>query len=228
MNKLKISHRGLWNKELPENSIGAFKRSIRKDLPIELDVHILKDDTLVIFHDDNLKRMTGIDKNIKDCTYEEISHLYLLDTKEKIPTLKEVLKLVDGKVLLDIEIKTDVRSKKICKLLSNELDKYKGEFLVKSFSPLFINWFKKHRPEFKRGLLISNSDKGNMKRLKMFALSRFCINIFCKPDFLAISKKLVDNKRVKKIKDKGIKILVWTIRDDTDYDFDGIIFEEKK
>lgn len=228
MSLLKISHRGLWNKELPENSIGAFKRSIKKNIPIELDVHMLKDDTLVVFHDDNLKRMTGIDKKVKECTYDEIKHLNLLDTKEKIPTLKEVLDLVNGKVLLDIELKTDVKSKKICKILSEELDEYKGEFLVKSFSPIFINWFKKNRPDFKRGLLISNANKGNMRRLKNFALSRFCINHFCKPYFIAINKKLGDDKRVKRISNKGVKILAWTIRDDLDYDFDGVIFEEKK
>jgi len=228
MSILKISHRGLWNRELPENSIGAFKRSISKKIPIELDVHILKDDTLVVFHDDNLKRMTGIDKDIKDCTYEELKHLKLLDTKEVIPTFKEVLSLVKGRVLLDIEIKIDVKDKKICKLVAEQLDNYNGDFLVKSFNPVFINWFKKNRPNFKRGILIGNSKELRKRGLKRFCLSWFCINHYCKPDFLAISKKLSSNKKIKKISNKGVKILVWTIRDDKDYDFDGIIFEEKK
>ena len=70
-----IAHRGLHNKELniPENSISAFKEAIAKGLPIELDVHLLKDGKLVVFHDDNLNRMTGLNKKIKDCNYDEIS-----------------------------------------------------------------------------------------------------------------------------------------------------------
>ena len=67
-----IAHRGIHNnKTVPENSIKAFEKAIKRKIPIELDVHILKDNTLVVFHDDNLKRMTHIDKKIRDYTYPE-------------------------------------------------------------------------------------------------------------------------------------------------------------
>ena len=224
MERLKIAHRGLFNKTYPENSIGAFKRCIKKGYPIEFDVHMLKDDSLVVFHDDNLKRMTGLDKDIKDLTYEELKDLRLGSSKEKIPTFKEVLNLVNGKVLLDIEIKTDIRSKKICKLIANELDNYKGKFMIKSFDPRFISWFKKHRPKFYRGLLISSSKK--YSKLARFCLSKFCINFYCKPNFLAVNKSLMNDKRVNRCKNKGLKILIWTIRDTKWYETDGIIFEE--
>lgn len=68
INNLKISHRGLWDEEAPENSLKAFKRSIEENVAIELDVHLLKDKNLVVFHDDNLNRMTGVDAKIKDMT----------------------------------------------------------------------------------------------------------------------------------------------------------------
>ncbi len=82
-----IAHRGLYHKEkgIPENSIRAFKEAVKRNIPVELDVHLLKDGNIVSFHDDNLSRMTGYNKMIKDCTYEEISGLRLLDTNEKIP-----------------------------------------------------------------------------------------------------------------------------------------------
>ena len=226
IDKVKIAHRGLHNKDYPENSLGAFKRSIKKGYPIEFDVHILKDDTLVVFHDDNLLRLTGLDKNIKDLTYEEIKDLKLESSKERIPTLREVLNLVDGKVLLDIEIKTDVKSKKICKLLADELDSYKGKYMVKSFNPRFIAWFKKNRPNVFRGLLISNSKKYG--KLTNFCLSWICMNLYCKPNFLAINKVLMKDKRIKSYSKKGIKILVWTIRDKKWYETDGIIFEDEE
>ena len=226
IDKVKIAHRGLHNKKNPENSLGAFKRSIKANLPIEFDVHILKDDSLVVFHDDNLKRMTGLNKDIKDLTYPEIKDLKLKSTKEKIPTLREVLNLVGGRVLLDIEIKTDVKSKKICKLLAKELDSYKGKYMVKSFDPRFIAWFKKNRPNVFRGLLISNSARYG--KLTKFCLSWFCMNLYCKPNFLAIQKNLMNDKRVNKYKDKGIKILIWTIRDTKWYETDGIIFEDRE
>ena len=57
---IKIAHRGLYdNKKIPENSKLAFRRALLKNMPIELDVQLLSDDTLVVFHDENLKRMTG-------------------------------------------------------------------------------------------------------------------------------------------------------------------------
>ena len=64
-----IAHRGVHdNKEIPENSMKAFKLALDKKYNIEFDIHVTKDEKLVIFHDDNLARMTGVDKNIEDLT----------------------------------------------------------------------------------------------------------------------------------------------------------------
>ena len=166
--QIKIAHRGLWNEKNPENSLGAFKRAIDKDIPIELDIHILKDDTLIVFHDNNLKRMIGIDAKIKDFTYEELKKFKLKDTEFTIPTLDEVLKLVNGRVLIDIEIKSDVKSFKICRELCKKLELYTGDFLIKSFNPMFIIWFRFFHPSYKRGLLVSKLVNTKMNRLVKF------------------------------------------------------------
>ena len=102
LNNIKIAHRGLWNIKYPENSMGAFERARAMGIPIELDVHILKDNTIVVIHDDNTYRMTDKKIILKNAVYDDIKNLKLNGTKYKIPTLEEVLSLVNGKVLIDI------------------------------------------------------------------------------------------------------------------------------
>lgn len=104
-----IAHRGMHNKEkgIPENSMKAFDEAVINNYIIELDIHILKDDVIVVFHDDNLERMTGVSKNIKSVTYNEIKNLYLNNTIYKIPLLEDVLKKIDGRVPIIIELKID-------------------------------------------------------------------------------------------------------------------------
>ena len=69
-----IAHRGLHNinENIPENTLKAFKNAIKNNYAIELDVHILKDGKVIVFHDKTLFRMTGVNKKIKDMNYDEI------------------------------------------------------------------------------------------------------------------------------------------------------------
>ena len=100
MNKI-IAHRGVFdNKSVPENSMLSFKNAIKYNYPIELDVQLTKDNKLVVFHDDNLLRMTGYDKLLQEANYSEISNLKLLNANENIPTFNEVLKLINNRVFL--------------------------------------------------------------------------------------------------------------------------------
>lgn len=70
-----IAHRGLHNEEFPENSMPAYQLAIDNNFNIEIDVHVTKDGHVVVFHDDNLKRVCGIDKLVKDCTLEELKNI---------------------------------------------------------------------------------------------------------------------------------------------------------
>lgn len=160
-----IAHRGFHNKEIPENSIKAFKRAIKNNYTIEFDIHLLKDNEIIVFHDDNLKRMTKLDKEVKNVTLKEIKKLKLLETKEKIPTLKEVLKLINGKVPIVIELKCDNKAGLLEKELVKLLDDYDGLFCVKSFNPLTVRWFKKNRPNYIRGLLLTSKKNKFIKKL---------------------------------------------------------------
>lgn len=206
-----IAHRGIHdNKNVVENSIPSFKECIKENIPIELDVHLLKDNEIVVIHDDNLKRLTGLQKRLKDLTYNDIKDLKLLKTNDKIPTLKEVLELVDGKVPLIIELKYDNLPFTLEKELVKQLDKYKGKFAVKSFHPLIIYWFKKNRPEYIRGLLVPS----NGVEFKRKILHSMILSFLAKPDFISADIRRNNNKLIK----KDIPVLGWTIKSQEDYD----------
>jgi len=126
-----VAHRGFHNSsDIPENSTLAFELAIKNNFPIELDVHLTSDKELVVFHDENLRRMTGLDKEIEDCTTQELNKLFLNNTIYTIPTLDEVLKLVNCKVPLLIEIKNLRKVGELESLLINKLSNYKGEYII--------------------------------------------------------------------------------------------------
>lgn len=203
LENLIFAHRGVHNNiDIPENSLKAFEKAIENNFNIELDVQLTKDNVLVVFHDENLKRITGCTKNLKDLTYNELKKLKLLNTNQTIPTLKNVLKLVNGKVILDIEIKNYNKINLICETLVKELSNYNYPFIIKSFNPKIAKWFKKNKPDYIRGLLIKD---------KIY--NKFMGNIiikYCKPNFLAISKKYINKYGIKKYMN-AYTILVWTI-----------------
>ena len=103
------AHRGLWNtndpgeNNRPENSLASFRAAVDKGYGIELDVHLTKDGHLVVHHDDSLKRMTGVDKRIADCTLEEV-RACKLPNGEAVPTYDEVLEIVAGCIPMIVEV----------------------------------------------------------------------------------------------------------------------------
>ena len=217
LNGIEIAHRGLCKEGLLENSMSAFLECVKKNIPIELDVHILKDNTLVVIHDDDTERVTGKRVVLKDANYEDIRDLRLFGSEERIPLFSEVLELVSGKVLLDIEIKYDVKDLRICKEICKLLDKYSGRFMIKSFNSLYVYWFKKYRKDYIRGLLISTDKK------------RTCLRIFdglANPLFVCFNYKKLPNKMIDKLYSRGIPVLLYTIKDKIDCNYTGIIFEK--
>lgn len=210
----KIAHRGMFdNIKIPENSIAAFKKALKYNYSIELDVQLTKDNILVVFHDDNLKRMTGLDKLIQETNYNELKELKLLDTKEYIPTLKEVLNLINNKVLLDIEVKATKKIKEISTILNNELKNY-NNYVLKSFDPRIVRHLKSTIQNTEIGYLIDGKYK--------FLYSNIVIK-YSKADFLSISKKLLNTKKFEKLKNK-YQLLIWTIKNKDEIQDENIIY----
>lgn len=210
-----IAHRGLHNSIIPENSVSAFKEAIKYNYIIELDVHMLKDGSVVVFHDDNLKRMTGVDKKIKDTTYEEIKDLQLLNSNEHIPLLKDVLKLVDGNVPLLIELKYDNKVGLLEDELINILKNYKGLYAFQSFNPKSLIYLKKKCPNIPKGLLVSDFSRSNINIVKKIILKKMVLNFLVQPDFISVNYNYLNNKKIKKYRENKL-ILTWTIRNKED------------
>lgn len=207
-----IAHRGLFAEGIPENSLASFKNAIKNKLPIELDVTCLADGLPVVFHDEKLARMTGKDGFISNCEYKDIQKLTLAGTKEKIPSLKEALDLIDGKVPILINVKNYGKIGVVEKAVWKVLQDYKGEYAVESFNPYTLEWFEKNAPKIKRGQLASFFKSREITGLKCFYLKRMLLNKkISKPNFIVYSNEDMPNKYVRKY--QGVlPILVFTIK----------------
>lgn len=196
--KTPVAHRGIHdNKTTPENSISAFRAAIEAGCAIELDVQFTRDRKLIVFHDENLSRLCGVDKNPLDLTAEEISELRLLDTDEHIPTLEEVLTLVDGKVPLLVEMKNALPVEwDMPKALYEAMKDYSGKYAIESFNPLFLYLYHKLDKSVPRGVLSFRFGKLKKKTDKIISitLENLLWNFLAKPDFIAY--RLSDYKKL--------------------------------
>lgn len=193
-----IAHRGVHNSAIPENTLPAFVKSVDKNYIIELDIHILKDNTIVVYHDHNLSKLTGTNKVIETLSYPQLSKIKIKN-KYIIPTLKQVMHIVNGKVPLLIEVKDMNNNSKFEEELVKILDEYKGEFAIQSMNPFVIDWFYKNRKDYVIGLIIFNEINYNI--VKKYTK---------KIDFISIYKKQLPFKSNK-------TVIGWTIRNDKEY-----------
>lgn len=200
-----IAHRGLWGEGVIENSLTAYKLASKKGYPIEVDLFLTTDKKLVCFHDDNLKRMTGVDKPIYDCSYEELLSLNLNGSEEKIPSFDQLKEIACGKSPLLIEIKDQPR-KEIVDILIESLKDYKGEFAIQSFNPSYINKVRKKAPEFIRGILGTNVCPKEKNFFIRYILKHLSLNKLIKPDFVSYIHSGLP------IKSK-LPVIAWTVTD---------------
>lgn len=226
-----IAHRGLHdNLQVPENSMLAFKNAIEKDYAFEFDVHLSSDGDLVVLHDHNLKRLTGIDASVENSTSSYITSLKLFDTDETIPRLEDVLSLVDGQVPLLIEVKNEGKVGELERKLLEVLLEYKGEFAVQSFNPFALSFFEKNAPQIKRGQLSGSFIGENLPFYVKFILSNMLLNIKSKPHFIAYEGTHLSKLAVRLRRFFKTPILAWTIENELEKatvidDSDNIIFK---
>lgn len=181
------AHRGLHNNSgtAPENTLAAFRRAVKAGYGIELDIQLTKDGQVVVTHDFHLKRNCKVEGDVDSFTYEEISKFPVFYSNETIPLFSDVLKLVDGKVPLIVELKYKSGSK-ICEKADEILKDYKGEYCIESFHPQVLMWYKKHRPDVRRGQLSMNFQKTEGLYQPHYYIMRLLLTDFVtKPDFVA-------------------------------------------
>ena len=222
-----ISHRGIYdNKKVFENSLEAIKKAVKKRYIIEIDIHLTKDNKLVVFHDYNTKRITKKNLVIENHTYKELNKQEIIH----IPLLEEVLKIVNSKVPLLIEIKQNKKVGKLEQKLVDVLNNYKGDYAIQSFNFKTIYWFKKHYPNILRGQLASNHKKTKMFFIKKYFLKKMIFNFLTKPNFISYNYEEISIRKISKLKKKYI-VLGWTIKTKTEYNkyikyYDNLICEK--
>lgn len=223
-----IAHRGLHDasKGIYENTLSAAREAIRHGYNIELDIQPSREMTPLVFHDYELARLTnkiGYTRAIDAKTLTEIS---IYNSEDKIPSLEEFLKFVDGQVGLVVEMKgkqgeDDGFVEKIAKLLQS----YKGNACLMSFDHHLLYDARHHAPDLALGLTAEGDDSSYEKHMK--------IADECSVDFISYYVKQLDTKFVREFRQTGREVISWTVRSPEDKAYsdkfaDQVTFEDFK
>ena len=201
-----MAHRGL-SADAPENTLYAFSDAISVGADfIELDVQQTRDGVLVVMHDSNLKRTTGVNKDIWDVDYADIQNLDAGSwfdpayANARIPTLEETLQFVDKRAKLNIEIKptkhgSDTLEQDVAELITRY--QYTDACYVTSFSYGSLKKVKEANPEIRTGYLMSVA-YGQFYSLKY-------------ADAFSLNKVFVTSQVVNAAHQQGKQIFAWTV-----------------
>lgn len=216
------AHRGLWDGDVPENSLAAFRRAAEHGFAIELDVQLSSDGEVMVFHDYTLERVCGVQGKVAERTAAELTHIPLNGVEnECIPTFKQVLEAVDGHVPLLIELKGENGNTDLVPAVLKLLADYKGEWCMETFNPLLLRAVRKQAPGVVRGLLSSDLIKEKRKGSKLlnFVLSALWLTFLCRPAFHAWDEKYPKRLALRVgLKWFGAASFVYTVRDEAAYE----------
>ena len=181
-------HRGLIKRDLVENTLKAFRNSIKKGYGIETDLQITKDKQIVCFHDFNLKRKFKLNKQIKKMNYDFLNKLSK-KPEDKIPLLKDLLKISKNKYPLLLEIKP-IFNKGSLKILLKLLKKTKKYRIFSFREKNLINLYKLDK-KLTLGLLFLSTS--NLRIIKSKSKKPYV-------KFLGIEKSFLSNRKIDLIK----------------------------
>lgn len=205
-----FAHRGLHDGETPENSRAAFAKAIAGGWGIELDVQRASDGQPVVFHDDTLERLTAETGPVSRRSTAQLGAIALAGTTETIPTLRQVLTDVAGRIPVLIEIKSErhERVAAVCLAVRRVLEGYSGPHAVMSFDPRVSHWYWKHSPHTARGLVVSEAeDRAIPARIK-----RRASLWHARPDFLAYDVRDFPSRFAAAQRKRGLPVATWTVR----------------
>ena len=216
-----FAHRGyhsrslINSKNIPENSLGAFRLAIENNFSIEMDIHLTKDLEIIVFHDFFLGRLTTKTGFVFSKNSNFIKQAKLCNN-ESVPTIEDALNLIDGRVPILLEIKFSKHLKKnlegFTTVLEKKLEGYKGDVALMSFSFDVMKYIRK-RNFFERipiGLTTSFTAIESLgNKVKNNKIENEIISN--KLQFISQDWKGINNGRIKRLKKLGIAILSWTI-----------------
>ena len=228
-----VAHRGLWSPDgPPENSLAAFQAACAAGYGIELDVQLSADGEAMVFHDDDLERMTGVAGKLCDRTAADIGELRLTGSDERIPTLSETLALVGRRAMVHVELKTPYGHVGPLEQRTHEIIiDHAGPVCVIGFNPYSHAWFAERFPGVLRGLdsysykrapHMSDDQRRSFANLEHVAIA--------KPHFLALGLDMLPSKRAMNFRIEGLPIVAWTVREPAQWEAikdecDNLIFE---
>lgn len=217
-----IAHRALHDIALgrPENSRAAIQAAIDSNYGIEIDLQLSADGQAMVFHDYDLDRLTYETGPVMQRTAQELAEISLKHGNECIPSLSQVLDLVDGRVPVLIEIKDQSRAMEptdgaLEKAVADALTKYRGDIAVMSFNPHSVVEMQKLCPDIPRGLTSCGYTGGlwdTLSQIERTKLQDFAYLEKGKVCFISHRHQDLDNKKIMDIWRKGYAILCWTIK----------------
>ncbi len=217
-----LAHRALHDvaRGRPENSRAAIHAAIRAGYGIEIDLQLSRDGAAMVFHDYDLARLTGQRGPVQQRLAAELAEVRLLGGNEGIPTLAEVLELVDGRAALLIELKDQqgqmgVTDGRLEAATAAALQGYSGPVAVMSFNPEMMVALRELAPGVARGLVTCDYSAGDWPLLR--AERRDALRAI--PDygragasFLSHQAQDLARDRVAELAAAGADLLCWTIR----------------
>jgi glycerophosphoryl diester phosphodiesterase len=228
-----VAHRGLWSPEgPPENSMGAFQAACAAGYGIELDVQLSADGEAMVFHDEDLQRMTGAAGRIGDRSAADLSELRLAGSDEGIPTLLETLALVGHRAMVHVELKTAYgRVGPLEQRVHEILIDHNGPVCVIGFNPYSHAWFAERFPGVLRGLdsysykkapHMSEAQRASFANLEHVSIAR--------PHFLALGLDMLPSAKAAAYREQGMPVVAWTVRRPDQWEAikdgcDNLIFE---
>jgi glycerophosphoryl diester phosphodiesterase len=193
-----------------ENSLSAFAAAIERGLGIECDVQRSGDGQAVVFHDWELDRLTADSGPVMARTAQALGATALTGSSETIPTLRQLLDLVAGRVPLLIELKSrrDQRVAGLCMAVRRVLEGYQGLHGVMSFDPRVSRWFAERSPLTVRGLVVTEDNARTLSG----HVRRHLALWHAKPDFLAYDVRDLPSRFAAAQRGRGIPVTTWTVR----------------
>ena len=206
-----IGHRGARG-EAPENTLGGFQYI--HDLGIravEFDVRQLKDHELIIMHDDNMLRTTGIDQALYPLnstqldTYNQ-AHIWLDWEKQNTPTLRQALQIMQDFEHIEVEVKavvTHAEAELLTYHLTQQLRGFEHSAVITSFDLKILQALQDQHSTFKRGLLIEDD-------IQHLAIEQALKYDCCQIGWM---NQLATDDLLKATQQANLAISVWTVND---------------
>jgi glycerophosphoryl diester phosphodiesterase len=213
-----IAHRGLYDlgAGLPENSLAAFGAAASAGYPCELDVHLTDSGELIVLHDFDLSRATGLARPTVTLTAGDLPHTRLFGGDQHVPTLAQVIGCVQGRVPLLIELKrqggADPRA--LVNAVLGHLDHRNGEYALASFDPLVVHLLRAAEAGFPIGQISGLlRTAGPLPRL----IGRSLVsNFVTRPDFISYELAALPSRIVGMWRCRGVAVLAWPVRSPED------------